>query len=93
MKYDYVTVFRDPIDRAWSQYQHNGKRRCRCKFTKFSETHSNYYQHKLCGVKPGHPLQPKQDVKLAVKNLQNYTLVGNYLNDLETWFKSLDPKP
>lgn len=82
-KYDYVGIFRDPIERAWSQYQHNGKRRCKCTFEQFSKSKAaNYYQFKLCGD------ISRKSLNLAIINLRQVTLVQMMYN-LETWFKDL----
>jgi len=83
--WDYVAVFRDPFDRAWSQFKHNGERRCKCSFMKFSEQYVNYYQFKLTGNRSN----KRSSRASAVANLKEVKLVGN-MDDLDVWYSALN---
>jgi len=82
--YDYVAVFRDPFDRSWSQFKHNGQRRCRCTFFKFSELFTNYYQFKLIGSRSN----TNTNLKRAIRNLSKISVTG-YLDDIDSWYENL----
>jgi len=82
--YDYVAIFRDPFARAWSHYKHNGERRCRCSFIKFSKLHVNYYQYKLVGSRSN-----SENVYLAAsKTLPKIKLIG-HMDNIDHWYTQL----
>lgn len=83
-EYDYVAIFRDPFDRSWSHFKHNGERRCRCTFVKFSEMFTNYYQFKLTGSRSN----TNKILKQALINLRQISITG-YLNDIDSWYENL----
>jgi hypothetical protein len=83
--WDYVAVFRDPFDRAWSQFKHNGERRCKCSFLRFSQMYANYYQFKLTGSRSNKSVHRAR----AVTNLKKVKLVGK-MDNLDLWYTALN---
>jgi len=82
-KYDYVALLREPIDRAWSQYKHNGERRCRCSFKTFAHTRGSvqYYMNRLA--------DGTRRLNTSLHNMKQVTLLADVEN-INKWYAQLE---
>lgn len=91
----YVTVFRDPLDRALSHYNHVGRRMCKCSLSAFVRLMKNYYTIFMSG-EPRSSLGTKSNAKRlkysiekAKSNLVNGVSLTGVISDLNSWWEAL----
>ena len=98
-EWSYVAVFRDPVDRIWSHFNHQncGVGKCTsrkqrycgrdCTIHSFAKKHSNYFKRRLLERKQ---LLPNKDpgagkgLGQALRNLENFSLIGTSTK-LDIW--------
>jgi len=94
-RYAYVTVFRDPVERCVSHYNHTGWKKCKCKVLEFCKLNRNYFVHRMLGYDrrtlgtPENFRRKSFGLQKAKANLVSRVHLVGVMSDLASWAGAL----